>query len=126
MILSFALFVCVVHAVLLYLLSKDLGVLAVVGDNDELLGSLSNDLLLQMSSTASFDGVQLRVYLVCTVNGDIYVWVSIEERRDNFAKGLENDAKERTKKHMINQTNPVTTRDTPIFLYFLKNNRYKP
>lgn len=56
---------------LLYLLSEDLGVLAVVSNNDKLLGSLGNDLLLQVGSTATLDGVQGRVDLVGTIDSDI-------------------------------------------------------
>lgn len=56
---------------LLYLLSKDLGVLAVVSNNDKLLGSLGNDLLLQVGSTATFNGVQGRVNFVGTIDCDI-------------------------------------------------------
>lgn len=60
-----------------YLLSKDLRVLAEVGNNDKLLGSLSNDLLLQVGSSASFDGIQLSIDLISSVDGDINVWVPI-------------------------------------------------
>ena len=54
-----------------YLLSKNFRVLAEVGNNDKLLSSLCNYLLLQVGCTTSLDGVQLRIDLIGTVDGDI-------------------------------------------------------
>lgn len=43
----------------LYLLSEDLGVLAVVSNNNKFLSSLGDDLLLQVGGTATLDGIQV-------------------------------------------------------------------
>jgi len=66
---------CIGAEAVTYLLSKDLGVLAEVGNNDKLLGSLSNDLLLQVGGSTSLDGVQLSIDLISAVDSDINVRV---------------------------------------------------
>lgn len=53
-------------------------VLAVVGDDDELVGSFCENLFPKMASATALDTVQSVVDLVSTVDGDIDAWEAVD------------------------------------------------
>lgn len=69
-----------------HLLSKNTRVLAIVGNNNKLLGCFSNHLFLKMSTASALDRIQLRVYFISTIDRDVNVGVPKSKSQFRSAK----------------------------------------